>query len=51
MTWNEFVEEVERQMEEGDIDPDSELWYIDICGEWDIKHIHVSFDEVMGINI
>lgn len=53
MTWREFRDEVERQMDEQGIDLDDEIWYIDIGESFDGKavDIEVVWNPGLGIGI
>lgn len=49
MTWKEFKEEVEKQLEEQDISEDEDIFYIDFGG-YDTEEAEVSLDDT-GIAI
>jgi hypothetical protein len=55
LTWNEFKEHIDKQLEENGIDPNTEIWYIDTTcpskgepGEFEVPE--VSLNEI-GIAI
>lgn len=53
MTWKEFKEAVDKQLQEKDISEDEPIWFIDTSGAMslDVDEVHVSLDEDMGIAI
>jgi len=54
MTWNEFKEEVERQMEEQGLTGEEEIWYIDIGmdnGIDDVEDIEVAYNPSWSLMI
>jgi hypothetical protein len=52
MTWKEFKEEVERQMEEKDIPLDAEIDWIDVSAGWfQLQKIYVNYTKVEGLAI
>lgn len=48
ISWNEFKKQVDDQLKEQDIDPDSKIWYIDISFP---EYVNVGRDESSGIAI
>jgi len=54
MTWNEFKAEVDKQLEENGIDPNTDIWYID-CSSPDMAHaqseVCAGLDKDCGIAI
>ena len=55
MTWNEFKNFVDKELEENEISQDTEIWYIDISfppkDNEGFDTIIISIDEKLGISI
>jgi hypothetical protein len=50
MTWKQFKDSVERQMEKQDVSEDTEIWYIDISSP-DLDEVDVGVDPAVGMAI
>jgi hypothetical protein len=51
MTWNQFKNEVEKQMKDQELDFNVEIEYIDIRGDYDLNDLTVVYDKRFGLAI